>query len=75
MRLLGKVNMTSVSLPPRSDAPGEPVAMDSTDRPMLVAICCETRSRACSRNACAISWPSTAASSSSVGLIWASRPV
>ncbi|MGK0662771.1 RraA family protein, partial [Bordetella bronchiseptica] len=25
---------------------GGPVAMDSTDRPMLVAICCETRSRA-----------------------------
>ncbi|MNV75131.1 hypothetical protein D3C71_1683990 [compost metagenome] len=75
VRLLGNENITSVSWPPKSEAALEPVAMDSTDKPRFVAICCETRSRACSRNAWAISWPITAASSSSVGLIFEIRPV
>src|SRR5262245_38355564 len=43
-----------------------PSAAEAMPTATLVAICCDTRSRPCSRSACAISCPMIAASSSSV---------
>src|ERR1051326_2535754 len=76
VRELGRLSVTSATMLPRLwPSWPTPKSAPATPTAVCVAIWREIASRECSRSACEISWPMTAASSSSVACSFSIRPV